>query len=279
MRDMNRPLRSLFAATAAAAVLLPAAAAPAAQQIGQLAPSPDIVSCEDGPVAVSARIPTHVTPDGVVTSFHTENAGPAGAELVFRIFRDAGDTGLASVGSVPATLDADGAATVPARIEVDENDRLGLSKPAGSAAGCIFATDVVQQYAIQTGIGPEDGMDTPFHRGDGIVNARATVEPDADGDGFGDESQDGCPADPSVHGACPVPAGEPLASARSEETPQEDAPVKPAVGPAPPAVTIQTPPVAVRPAHRKRRAVKRAKHARTHIARRARASYRTAPIR
>jgi hypothetical protein len=31
-----------------------------------------------------------------------------------------------------------------------------------------------------------------------------TVEPDADGDGFGDETQDGCPANPMVQGACPV---------------------------------------------------------------------------
>ncbi|HEX8122137.1 MAG TPA: hypothetical protein VF549_12820 [Solirubrobacteraceae bacterium] len=277
---MNRPMRSLLVATAAAAALLPAAAAPAAQHIGQLAPSPDIVGCDDGPVAVSARVPTHVTPDGVVTSFHTENAGPAGAELAFRIFRDAGDTGLANVGSVPATLDAQGAATVPARIEVDENDRLGLSKPAGSAAGCIFATDVVQQYAIQSGIGPEDGMDTPFHRGDGIVNATAVVEPDADHDGFGDESQDGCPADPAVHGACLEPPTQLGATSRAD-APQDDAPVQPAIGPAPTvAATIKVAvPSHPRVARRKRGAGKRARHARGHIGRRARASYRTAPIR
>ena len=31
-------------------------------------------------------------------------------------------------------------------------------------------------------------------RADGLVNVRATVEPDADGDGFGDETQDACPS-------------------------------------------------------------------------------------
>jgi hypothetical protein len=31
----------------------------------------------------------------------------------------------------------------------------------------------------------------------------ADIEPDADHDGYGDETQDGCPTDPSTHGACP----------------------------------------------------------------------------
>jgi hypothetical protein len=34
--------------------------------------------------------------------------------------------------------------------------------------------------------------------------ASADIEPDADGDGYGDETQDGCAIDPSVSGACPV---------------------------------------------------------------------------
>jgi hypothetical protein len=32
-----------------------------------------------------------------------------------------------------------------------------------------------------------------------------TVEPDADGDGFGDETQDGCPSNAAIQGDCPVP--------------------------------------------------------------------------
>jgi hypothetical protein len=38
-----------------------------------------------------------------------------------------------------------------------------------------------------------------------IIPVRATVEPDADNDGFGDETQDGCPTDPNTHAACPAP--------------------------------------------------------------------------
>ena len=31
-----------------------------------------------------------------------------------------------------------------------------------------------------------------------------TLEPDADGDGFGDETQDGCPTEPATQGECQV---------------------------------------------------------------------------
>jgi hypothetical protein len=37
------------------------------------------------------------------------------------------------------------------------------------------------------------------------LNLAATVEPDADGDGFGDETQDGCPAQAGLQTACPAP--------------------------------------------------------------------------
>jgi hypothetical protein len=35
------------------------------------------------------------------------------------------------------------------------------------------------------------------------VNVSATIEPDADRDGYGDETQDRCPTDPSTQGPCP----------------------------------------------------------------------------
>jgi hypothetical protein len=37
--------------------------------------------------------------------------------------------------------------------------------------------------------------------------AQADVEPDADRDGFGDETQDQCPSEAATQGACVKPAG------------------------------------------------------------------------
>jgi hypothetical protein len=41
------------------------------------------------------------------------------------------------------------------------------------------------------------------------INMAAVVEPDVDGDGFGDETQDGCPTDASTQGPCPQPSAPP----------------------------------------------------------------------
>jgi hypothetical protein len=47
----------------------------------------------------------------------------------------------------------------------------------------------------------------------GRVPISATVEPDADGDGFGDETQDKCPTNASTQDPCPTPPPAPAASA------------------------------------------------------------------
>jgi hypothetical protein len=40
--------------------------------------------------------------------------------------------------------------------------------------------------------------------GNTLINATATIEPDADGDTFGDETQDQCPTNAAVQATCPV---------------------------------------------------------------------------
>jgi Ca2+-binding RTX toxin-like protein len=50
------------------------------------------------------------------------------------------------------------------------------------------------------------------------VNVAASVEPDADHDGFGDETQDQCFTDPSTQGSCPTPTISGVARANSTLT-------------------------------------------------------------
>jgi hypothetical protein len=59
--------------------------------------------------------------------------------------------------------------------------------------------------------GPAGGPDTSSHAYDtfscpiDVLLASGTIEADSDGDGYGDETQDSCPAYPQIHdGACPV---------------------------------------------------------------------------
>lgn len=66
-------------------------------------------------------------------------------------------------------------------------------KPDGHLAGFVdgaFALGESRDFSIAMNTG---------------VPVIATVEPDADGDGYGDESQDGCPSSPLYVGACPLP--------------------------------------------------------------------------
>jgi hypothetical protein len=46
-----------------------------------------------------------------------------------------------------------------------------------------------------------------------LLMISGTIEADADGDGFGDETQDGCPSDASTQGACPAVTPPPGSSA------------------------------------------------------------------
>ena len=136
-----------------------------------------------------------------------------------RVIRGAGANGI-GVGTGPAEQlpQAPGTYEFPARIPVQTGDRIGFDLRfapgdlvlvvgvTGSGAG---AGDSVGYSSIW----PEGGSPGFYTNSSGsptFVDAyllvNATVEPDADGDGFGDETQDGCPASASTHGPCPTAA-------------------------------------------------------------------------
>jgi hypothetical protein len=92
-----------------------------------------------------------------------------------------------------------------ARIPVQTGDRFGLYGPdnhtlfcgdAGAGETMGRALDEVTLGSIATFTPEADGDQVP------VI---AAVEPDGDGDGYGDETQDLCPQNPNVHSACPQP--------------------------------------------------------------------------
>jgi hypothetical protein len=89
------------------------------------------------------------------------------------------------------------------RIPVQAGDRFGLYGPGGHTLFCDeagvgetmgFAFDDIAPGSIATFTPQADGEQVP------VI---AVVEPDGDGDGYGDETQDLCPQNPNVHTACP----------------------------------------------------------------------------
>lgn len=89
----------------------------------------------------------------------------------------------------------------PARIPVQAGDLLGLG---GSFAPTCQTEDPVDVAADFTGVPPIGATPLTEPYKGFQVPVTAKIEPDVDGDGYGDETQDGCPQSAAYHTPCPV---------------------------------------------------------------------------
>lgn len=96
-----------------------------------------------------------------------------------------------------------GSNSFPARIPVQAGDRVGNTVGAFGPIACQTATSGTVGATGATGVGA-----APAEYGEGEEELRipifAVIEADVDGDGYGDETQDGCPQSALYHEACPV---------------------------------------------------------------------------
>ncbi len=92
----------------------------------------------------------------------------------------------------------------PTRISVQPGDVLGLYM---GAVGAFFYRGAASSYEVRyTTSDPAVGSTLTFSPGNSIqIDVSAVLEPDADNDGFGDETQDQCPGDASKHDECVPP--------------------------------------------------------------------------
>jgi len=168
---------------------------------------PDYTWAQDSSAAGS---PAYAVPagGGVITSWSTDR-GPAlaTAQVRLKVFqRTAPNTYLTVGQSDFETLAAPGVNTFATRVEVQGGDILGFRMTAapiscrrsGSTGDLAVASGPVQPD-------PPIGSSVSFGTvGAFLLNLAATVEPDADHDGFGDETQDQCPTNAATQGPCPV---------------------------------------------------------------------------
>jgi hypothetical protein len=204
-------LRATIGAIAAVAALTHGvSAASAATQVG----NPCVTSTTAGASTflmtgkgVGNPLPIAVPSDGVITKFQITLPSISGTlpqklkvarpTSTLNSFTIVGESTTAQFGS--------GATSANTRIPVKAGDLLGL-----------FATGSPGTLACGTGLTPADTLGQAA--GDQVVGATATyssvvsaalpvvatVEADGDGDGFGDETQDGCPQSATFQGPCPV---------------------------------------------------------------------------
>lgn len=168
---------------------------------------------------------------GVITSVRVRSTGDAGTETV-TLQRRIGpwDTGVGTflkLADVPVNVAADPTSAghitqVQARVPVNAGDVLGLEHPAGNDGVKLFeipTTVLSDTCAYYPGVGQPVGLTWQFSLpgcGKWLVLEQATVEPDADHDGYGDETQDLCPNDAAIHTACPTPADLSIAALKSK---------------------------------------------------------------
>ena len=143
---------------------------------------------------------------GVITSWSFQaNAGPP-AQLRLKVARNMGGFSFRIMGQSAIEAPIQNQLGVfPTRIAVQAGDVLGIYTSGG--------------FNTMRGLPAGTGYDLYSVAGDQVVGTTgsyavsinptyqldlaATLEADADNDGFGDETQDGCPADPASQAPCP----------------------------------------------------------------------------
>ena len=148
---------------------------------------------------------------GVITSWTLRTAAFSSVSIQARLRVITNNTATASSATVTVT-NTTGLQEFPARVPITTGQRIGIDIPA--TGGMYTPLFVVSGSGIgsvdrwgpalpDTGTGPSPSSFTNAH-----IPLQARIEPDADGDGYGDETQDRCPTDAATSGPCPIPLPE-----------------------------------------------------------------------
>jgi Ca2+-binding RTX toxin-like protein len=210
-------MRFITAAVALLALAAMASPASAAVTIGSdLAASDGTAPCGAPCTGVGTAIPGRTTASPITGVIVRWRVGDGVGQLTLRVARPAGDTypgddthiGLGRSEPVTVTTppsDEVGEppviSTFPTRVPISAGDRLGVDLTATSEIGFRDRAGATAAIFIPPlGDGERRASQFRLFAFEGLVNA--DVEPDADRDGFGDETQDLCPTDPATQGLC-----------------------------------------------------------------------------
>jgi hypothetical protein len=188
--------------------LLGATNASAATEFGSTCPAgssqPEIALLQLTQAPENA-LPLTAPLSGVITRWSIEDAtGAAPGELTqaLQVYRTApGPNTFTLVNQTAQTPLVPGLNSIPARLPVQAGDRLGIYGAAATMYCEGGPGDLIgynEGGPVQVGETRPFDEDAPYR-----IPVRATIEPDADNDGFGDESQDACPQSAAVQMACP----------------------------------------------------------------------------
>ena len=158
-------------------------------------------------VQVGEATGTYAVPAGygVITAWSHSTGNGSGA-VTFKVYRPLGSGGFLVLAANARTVSANTVHDFPVQIRVQPGDRIGISTTQVEVAyRSGDPSDLMGMFQFRGGDPPpgttaaQDGPPFVGYR----VDVAARVETDADGDGFGDDSQDNCPTSAASQGACP----------------------------------------------------------------------------
>lgn len=144
------------------------------------------------------------TAAGVVTSWRLNPASPEPRSEILKVFKQVGAEFEAVAESAPVTAMGGKPNQFPARIPVAAGVNFGLASD-DAIPYCTTESegDVFGRFDAEVPVG---GKAKPAGIEDfSLLALVVVVEPDADGDGYGDETQDKCPQSATTQGTCPAP--------------------------------------------------------------------------
>lgn len=148
-----------------------------------------------------------VPDDGVITSWSFTVGAASPTTVAFRLGRaSATASGFDIVGASPRVA-AFGQSVVnePVRIRARRGDRLGLFVGAPASDPTATCARSGTGYAAIFSAGDTSSGPLVGDSANVQLDVAATLEPDADGDGYGDISQDLCSYDPTTQKVCAAP--------------------------------------------------------------------------
>ncbi len=193
---------------AAAMSLLGAATASAATEVGDECEGNEasgLYSLVPEQHASGGALPLSAPSDGIVTGWTIHSASATAVTERAAIFRPTDVTGRfqAIAETDPVTVNS-GLNSFPARLPVRTGDRFGLVG-IGTDSPLFCLTSDLEDHTWSYPGSVETGSTQQFAAGVFVrVPLIASIEPDADNDGYGDESQDGCPQSAAYQTACPT---------------------------------------------------------------------------
>jgi PASTA domain/Domain of unknown function DUF11 len=198
-------LRRVLLAACVAAIAL-AAPASAATDLGQTTTS-DLTCGTSGQVAWMTSAPFLAPSNGVLTQMRTASGTPD-ATLSLKVVRPSSKSVIFTTAPLHIAT-AGQVVSVDVSVPVQQGDTLGFWLGSDNVGCRVDTSD-----PLDTGAGAGSPSDTPLGPVAGPFGAlaatrlavAATFEPDADGDGLGDDTQDGCPSDAAISGPCALDA-------------------------------------------------------------------------